>query len=96
MATVAVNKCYHSNGFCHLASHGFCNLLVYLRACGDTSIGRSFATGNGFGCTNSLPMEFGLGEHTEVDELHIRWPSGAREVRRQVAADQVLVIEEER
>ena len=54
------------------------------------------STGNGFGCTNSLPMEFGLGQRTVVDELHIRWPSGQREVHRQVPVDRVLRLQEGR
>lgn len=34
------------------------------------------SSGDGFGCTNSLAVEFGLGSRTQVDALELRWPSG--------------------
>ena len=34
------------------------------------------ASGGGFGTTNSLPLEFGLGSEEEVSRLEVRWPSG--------------------
>jgi hypothetical protein len=37
------------------------------------------SSGPGFGSTNSLPAEIGLGSHTRVDTLEIRWPDGAIE-----------------
>ncbi|MBT6149013.1 MAG: tetratricopeptide repeat protein [Gemmatimonadetes bacterium] len=61
---------------------------------GDHVQAAEISSGNGFGSTNSLPVEFGLGPRTLVDELHIRWPSGRREVHTGVAADQTLRLEE--
>ena len=63
---------------------------------GDHVQAAEIGSGNGFGCTNSLPTEFGLGQRTSVDELHIRWPSGRREVLTEVPADQILRLEEAR
>jgi len=37
---------------------------------------------------------FGLGEHTSIERLTVRWPSGARTDLTDVKADQVLTIEE--
>ncbi|MCY3759982.1 MAG: CRTAC1 family protein, partial [Gemmatimonadetes bacterium] len=34
------------------------------------------ASGGGFGTTNSLPLEFGLGAVEEVSRVEVRWPSG--------------------
>ncbi len=38
--------------------------------------------GAGRGSQNSLPLEFGLGPATVVEELTIRWPSGTVQTRR--------------
>jgi len=43
---------------------------------------------------NSLIESFGLGESTRVDSLEVIWPSGARQVRLAVSADQRLVVVE--
>ena len=37
---------------------------------------------------------FGLGKHARVDTLEITWPSGAREVIHDLAANQIVTIEE--
>ena len=39
-------------------------------------------------------IHFGLGEHAKVDTLEITWPSGAREVIKDVPAEQYVTIEE--
>ena len=61
---------------------------------GDFVQEAEISSGNGFGCTNSFPMEFGLGQRTRVDLLEIRWPTGQTEIHRDLAADQVLRFEE--
>ncbi len=50
--------------------------------------------GAGRGSQNSLPLEFGLGRATVVEELTIRWPSGTVQTRRNVAVDRYLTITE--
>jgi len=50
--------------------------------------------GAGRGSQNSLPLEFGLGSATVVDELTIRWPSGTVQTRRDVAVDRYITITE--
>ncbi len=37
---------------------------------------------------------FGLGSRSKVDALEIRWPSGLRETLRDIAADQIITVEE--
>ena len=54
------------------------------------------AIGGGFGSTNSLMLEFGLGEATVADEIEVSWPNGARRIIRDVDADQrILIVEAE-
>ncbi|MCC7261473.1 MAG: CRTAC1 family protein, partial [Candidatus Latescibacteria bacterium] len=48
---------------------------LVLRA-GDLVQATQISSGDGFGCTNSLTAEFGLGSRTRVDALEVRWPSG--------------------
>ena len=43
---------------------------------------------------NSLDVHFGLGEAENVDEIAIVWPSGAIQTLNDVAANQILVVEE--
>ena len=50
--------------------------------------------GAGRGSQNSLPLEFGLGPATVVEELTIRWPNGIVQTRRNVAVDQYLTFTE--
>ena len=39
-------------------------------------------------------IHFGLGGHAKIDALEIEWPSGAHQVIRDLAADQIATIEE--
>jgi hypothetical protein len=51
-------------------------------------------SGGGFGSTNSLELEFGLGKAAKADKIHIRWPSGLEQEFTDVAADQFVTITE--
>ena len=37
---------------------------------------------------------FGLGAHARADKIEITWPSGAREVLENIAADQIITVKE--
>jgi len=50
--------------------------------------------GAGRGSQNSLPLEFGLGSATLVEELVVRWPKGTVQTFRNVAVDQYLELTE--
>lgn len=50
--------------------------------------------GSGFGVTNSLPIELGLGAARQVDHLRIDWPSGQTDHFYDVEANQVLRVVE--
>jgi len=61
---------------------------------GDRVIYREVSGGCGFGSTNSLRLEMGLGAHTKVDRLHIAWPSGQVDIHQNLPVNQKLVITE--
>ena len=61
---------------------------------GDHLIYREVSGGCGFGSTNSLQLEIGLGIHTKVDTLEIVWPSGQVDTRRNLSVNQQIVITE--
>ena len=61
---------------------------------GDDVIYREVSGGCGFGSTNSLSLEIGLGTHTKVDSLEIVWPSGQVDTHRNLSVNQRLVVTE--
>ena len=61
---------------------------------GDSRIYREVSGGCGFGSTNSLQLEIGLGIHTKVDTLEIAWPSGQVDTHRNLSVNQQLIITE--
>ena len=52
-------------------------------------------TSVGYAGSSEREIHFGLGRSTVVRSLEVRWPSGARQELRGVAADRVVEIEEE-
>ena len=58
------------------------------------SIYREVSSGGGFGSTNSIPLEIGLGKNTRVKVLDIVWPSGLVDTYRNLSVNQRLVITE--
>lgn len=61
---------------------------------GDLVVYRERTAGGAFGSSNSPTVEFGLGAHERVDELEIVWPSGERQVFRDLPADQWIFVRE--
>jgi hypothetical protein len=51
-------------------------------------------TSTGFAASSDPRVHFGLGRASRIRELEIRWPSGIRQVLRDLAADRVIAIEE--
>ncbi len=61
---------------------------------GDRVIYREVSGGCGFGSTNSLSLEIGLGTRTKVDTLEIVWPSGQVDTHRDLSVNRRLVVTE--
>lgn len=57
---------------------------------------REIQAGNNFASSNPAEAHFGLGSSEVVDVLEVRWPGGAMTVCRNVAADRMLVVYQER
>lgn len=51
-------------------------------------------SGSGYASQSDLRLHFGLGNHTRIGELKVRWPNGGEESFTDAAANQLLVIEE--
>ena len=56
---------------------------------------RDVKSGGSYQSQSDLRLHFGLGASTRVDELTIRWPSGKSEIRRNVTANTILVVQEQ-
>jgi len=51
-------------------------------------------TAVGYACSSDPRAHFGLGASKVVREIEIKWPSGIRQVLKDVAGDQILAVEE--
>ena len=66
---------------------------ITLTAGGRTQI-REVAAGASNSSQNMLPVHFGLGQAAVVDEITVRWPSGAVQTLRDVPPNRTLTITE--
>jgi hypothetical protein len=53
-------------------------------------------TAVGYASSSDSRVHFGLGKNASIKEMEIRWPSGIKQVLRDVASDRVLTVEEPR
>ena len=51
-------------------------------------------TAVGYASSSAGPVHFGLGAAKSVDEIEIKWPSGTRQVLKDIKANQVLKVKE--
>ena len=58
---------------------------------GDLTMIREIRSGHGYG-GESFTAEFGLGTHTQADQIEIRWPSGQIDILSQITANQRIRI----
>jgi hypothetical protein len=61
---------------------------------GDLTQLRYVESSSGYGSQNSLPVEFGLGAHSTVDSVIIKWPSGRVQNLTDVEVNQFLTVYE--
>ena len=52
------------------------------------------STSSGYVSSSAGPVHFGLGAAKMVDEIEIRWPSGSKQVLKNVVGDQVVKVKE--
>lgn len=55
---------------------------------------REVKAGESYSISNSLNVHFGLGEHTTIDKVEIRWPSGQTDVHTHIPVDKFYQITE--
>ena len=53
-------------------------------------------TSVGYASSSDSRVHFGLGKNQKIKEMEIRWPSGIKQVLKDVTVDQILTIEEPR
>jgi hypothetical protein len=66
---------------------------VEVEACGTRQL-RLHNGGSNFYSQSAIPPHFGLGDCGQVGKVRVRWPSGVQQDVRDVAADQVLRVQE--
>jgi enediyne biosynthesis protein E4 len=66
---------------------------VKITAAGRDQI-REVMSGSGYYSQNDLRLHFGLGRATTVERVELAWPSGAKETVRDLAVNQLFVIQE--
>ena len=52
-------------------------------------------SGGSYCSQSELVLHFGLGDRSRVEQVEIRWPQGQRQLLKDVAVDQLLVVHEE-
>ncbi len=55
---------------------------------------RHVRSGSSYLSQSELPLTLGLGQAREIEKLTIRWPSGLVSVLHNIAADQMVLIDE--
>lgn len=65
--------------------------VLFLKT-GDSTRTFQLSRGEGFSSQNSQSVHIGLGEHSKIDELKIRWPSGRITVETDILAGSRLQI----
>jgi hypothetical protein len=50
----------------------------------------------GYASSSDSRVHFGLGSNARIKEMEIRWPSGIKQVLKDLDADRVLTVEEPR
>jgi enediyne biosynthesis protein E4 len=69
--------------------------IVRVTAGNDTQ-SQMLRSGSSYLSSSELIVTFGLASHTQADAVEIRWPSGQSDHLKNVAADQVVTVEEGR
>jgi len=65
-----------------------------LLTAGAMTLLREVQNGEGFGCSNSPAVEFGIGQAARIDRLEIRWPSGLIQTFKDIPVDRRIRVRE--
>jgi enediyne biosynthesis protein E4 len=60
----------------------------------DLVQGDEVRSGGSYLSQNDLRLHFGLGSHPRADKVEVTWPSGAKEMLTNLAADRFYVVQE--
>ncbi len=55
---------------------------------------REVRSGESYGIMNSMQIDFGMGQVTQIDSVIVHWPSGVKDVVLQPAVDQYVTLQE--
>ena len=61
---------------------------------GGRSLMDEVRAGRGYQSAEDLRLHFGLGTNSLIERLEVRWPSGATNIWKDVAADRIIPITE--
>jgi hypothetical protein len=61
---------------------------------GDLLVYREVKGSEGFGATSPYRQHFGLGKKTKIDSLEVRWPSGVKQLIREVEVNRIVPLTE--
>ena len=62
---------------------------------GDLLVYREVKSSEGFGSTNPYRQHSGLGQRTKIDSIEIRWPSGIKQIFKDLDSNHILAIRED-
>jgi hypothetical protein len=77
----------------HASNRDGIGAVVKLTAGGESQW-VTVTTSSGYLSSSDPRPHFGLGSHTHADSIEIQWPSGRSQVLKQVAAGQILTVDE--
>lgn len=75
-------------------SNRFAIGAVVVLTAGKLKLHREVKGSEGFGATSPYRVHFGLGTATQADSIEIRWPSGLKQLMKNVRANQLIRIKE--
>jgi hypothetical protein len=61
---------------------------------GNLTVYREVKGSEGFGATNPYRVHFGMGKHNKIDSLEIRWPSGVKQIFRDLESNRINAVRE--
>ena len=94
------NEGDHSNNWFHIKLVGTRSNRDGIGAKVRVTAGKTIQTaemksGNGYASDSDQRLLFGIGLHTQIDQLEIRWPSGMNQQMKNISCNQTITITEQ-